>query len=425
MRDKLASQYKVLENIPDLLSLNEEINLDIKIPKSANIWFVGVGKASIKIGKAVSKLFGQRIEDALLIAPEAVEIDTNFQVFKGSHPLPDKDTVAASYEVVDFIHRIPAGDTLIFSISGGASSMFCIPPFCIEISEIQVLYDLLLNSGASIHEMNTVRKHVCDVKGGKLISNLHHLDVISIIDSDVPGDDPSIIGSGPTIHDESTFLEVINMLNKYEIWSLIPLSIQEHLICGLEGYIPENPKPNVNEHSNHQIQLLNGYTALNSKIEHLLQNQGYNVWTNEHAYTGNVVQVAKQISAKSISILSGNDSLKKPAALIFNGECSVKVKDGGKGGRNQELALMVALSIEGQHSISMLSMDTDGIDGPTEMAGAIINSFTALDARKKKIDPERLLTQSNSYGFHKEIGTHLKTGPTGINLMDLQVVLID
>lgn len=425
MRSEIAKQHSVLELIPALLTEKTDETLNLNIPESVDVWFVGVGKAAIKTAKSVNNQIGQQFKDGLIIAPSKAYFHPKFQVFEGTHPYPDGNTVAASYELVDFIQQIPAGDTLIFSVSGGASSMFCIPPFGVEIDELQHLYSLLLKSGASIHQINTVRKHVCDVKGGKLISQLHHLNVISLIESDVPGDEVHIIGSGPTIHDPSTFLDAIKILKEFNVWDSVSLSIQEHLICGLEGYIPENPKPKISEHPSHRVELLTGHNALNFKIEKLLKEHGYHVWLNEVAYSGDVLQVSKQICTKSISILSDNDAIQKPAALIYNGECSINVKSDGKGGRNQQLALMVALSIEGQHPISMLSMDTDGIDGPTDAAGAIIDSFTTLDARKLKIEPEAFLMSNNSYEFHQKIGTHLKTGPTGVNLMDLQVVLID
>ena len=359
------------------------------------------------------------------MSQQTEQVPGNIQIFKGTHPIPDSETVASSYEVFDFVKNIPPGDTLVFCISGGASSMFTIPPFGIEIDELQLLYDQLLRSGASIQEMNIVRKHVCDVKGGKLLNELRHLNLISIIESDVPGDDLSTIGSGPTVHDPSTFVEAVQILKNLNIWDKLSISIQEHLICGVEGYIPENPKPENNEHSSHTIKLLDRLEDLKNRIVNVLEAEGYKVWLKEQIYSGPVQKVAKEICSRAVSILSGNDELKKPAALLYSGESTIKVKENGKGGRNQELALMAALSFEGQHAISMLSIDTDGIDGPTDMAGAIVNSNTTLMARKNKIDPERLLSENNSYKFHEQAKTHLETGPTGINLMDLQVVLID
>jgi glycerate-2-kinase len=426
MKYKLAAQDKILQKIPDLLFQDlHNSDLDLEIEPHTKLWVVAVGKSALKTAKILSEKYKHQIVDGLVVSQKKGFVSEQIQVFEGSHPIPDADTIAASYEVYDFVKNIPPTDTLVFCISGGASSMFTIPPFGIEIEDIQDLYDQLLRSGASIQEMNIVRKHVCDVKGGKLASGLHHLNLVSILESDVPGDDLSTIGSGPTIIDSSTYVEAVQILKNLDIWNDISVSIQEHLIGGVEGYIPENPKPKVNEHPSHSIKLIDGLEKLRSNISHKLKKEGYNIWIREGHYSGTIQKVAKEICGKAVSVLSGNGEVKKPAALIYNGESSVKVSGKGKGGRNQELALMAALSIEGQHAISILSMDTDGIDGPTDVAGAIINSNTTLLARKKKINPEKLLSDNNSYQFHEELGTHLKTEPTGINLMDLQVVLIN
>ncbi|MEP1151856.1 MAG: DUF4147 domain-containing protein [Balneola sp.] len=423
---KLKTQNELLQKIPEILFQDLSTStIDLHVEENSNIWLVAIGKGAVKAASLISKKYNHQIIDGLVIASEIRHISDKIQVFKGEHPIPDEETIAASYEVLDFVKNIPAGDKLVFCVSGGASSMFTIPPFGIEISEIQELYSVLLTSGASIEEMNIVRKHVCDVKGGKLANEIDHLELISVIESDVPGDDLSTIGSGPTIPDPSTFIDAVKILKKLEIWDSVSMSIQEHLVCGMEGVIPENPKPEVDKHFDHRIILLDGLNGLKNSISSFLQSNGYNVWLNPESYSGTVQKVSKEICGKAVSVLSGNNEIKSPAALIYFGESTVKVKEGGKGGRNQELALMSALSFEGQHAISMLSMDTDGIDGPTDVAGAIVNSNTTLMARKQKIDPEALLMSNNSYSFHEQAGSHIQTGATGINLMDLQVVLID
>jgi glycerate-2-kinase len=428
MKETLEQQYKVLSQIPELVVSDDEKKVPFEIEDSiqGKIYLVAVGKGSLKMASQIVEKYGNQVYDGIVISGDDEGfISDKIQIFGGSHPVPDSNTVAASYEVLDFVRRIPAGNTLIFCISGGTSSMLTIPPFGIEIDEIKVLYNLLLKSGASIHEMNIVRKHVCDLKGGKLAEEIEHINLISLIESDVPGDEISTIGSGPTVADPSTFVEAVQILKNLEIWDSVPVSIQEHLICGVEGYIPENPKPDEFKPVNHTTQLLSSSETLKKRLAKYLEGEGYNTWIRKEAYSGSVQQVAKEICGKAISILSGNNEIKKPAALIYLGESTVLVKGNGKGGRNQELALMVALSIEGQHSISLLSMDTDGIDGTTDVAGAIVNSNTTLLARKNKVEPEKLLSDNNSYEFHKKSETHLRTGPTGINLMDLQIVLID
>lgn len=422
MKDKLQKQHVILESIAKNLKefqKQELTNLNI----TEDCYILGAGKGSVKLAESVLRQ-GIHCKDGILIGLDS-GVYKGIQVFEGSHPYPDENSVSASYELLDLASQIPNDSTVIFCLSGGASALLCIPPYGVEIAEVRTLYKLLLNSGASIQQMNVVRKHVCDLKGGKLGEELAHVKLVTLIESDVPGDDVSTIGSGPTVPDPSTYTEAISILKEFKIWDAIPASIKQHLLFGEEGVIPENPKPDEVHHPNHTIQVVSKSIGLAETISKKLRRHGYDVLVAEKSYSGDVKTVSKQMCSKAIAVLSGNDSLKKPAALIFHGESTVTVKGSGKGGRNQELALIAALSIEGQHSISMLSIGTDGIDGPTDSAGAIINSLTTLQARKKGVNPESLLQQNNSYVFHDEMGTHLKIGATGINLMDLQVVLVD
>lgn len=422
MKQKLKKQFNILkglvpfDQIPDL---SKDINLGRN-----DFWLIGVGKGALSMCDDLN-IDDSHIIDGIIITGTKEIKEKPYQVFEGSHPYPTKDTVAASYELLDLIRRVPDGDHVVFCLSGGASAMLCIPPFGVEIKDLQELYRLLLNSGASIHEMNVVRKHTCELKGGKLAQELKHTRLTTLISSDVPGDDPGTIGSGPTIHDSSTFKDAYDILINYKLWNEIPTGIKDHIQFGVDGIVPENPKPGNDEHPDHTVKVISKSSGLAEQVALRLKKEGYNTWVSSDSYSGNVQKVSKQICSKAVAVLGGKDEVKKPAALVFHGESTVNVKGNGKGGRNQELALMAALSIEGQHPISIFSMGTDGIDGPTDAAGAIVNSETTLIARKKKLEPEVFLKNNDSYHFHDQVGTHIKTGHTGINLMDLQVVLID
>jgi hydroxypyruvate reductase/glycerate 2-kinase len=410
--------------------LSKIVRTSISIPKSVlnkisgNIWILGAGKASVSIATELMDSLPALPKDGMLISPNHDYLD-QIQIFKGSHPYPDEQSVAASYELLELAKSIPSGDTVFFCLSGGASSLLTIPPYGIEVEDLQVLYKLLLESGASIHEMNTVRKHVCELKGGKLAKVLADTNLISLIISDVPGDDLSMVGSGPTISDDSTYKDAKDILVYYQLWEKLPLSIQTHIQLGVDGVIDENPRKSESFFKNHSVLNLNSAGQFAETIRKELSGQGYSTWIAKKAYSGPIRKVAKEISAKAISVLSSQEPVKKPAALIFYGESEVHVKGSGKGGRNQELALICALSLEGQHNVQLLSIGTDGIDGPTDAAGAIIDSFTTLKARKKKLNPEEFLQNNDSYHFHEQMGTLIKTGPTGNNLMDLQVLIVE
>jgi hydroxypyruvate reductase/glycerate 2-kinase len=391
---------------------------------SSRIWILGAGKASVSMAAELYEDIPHPPFDGIIISPTEDYID-NIQIFRGSHPYPSETNVAASYELLELARSIPPGDTVFFCMSGGASSLLTIPPFGIEIEDLEITFKLLLESGATIQEMNIVRKHLCELKGGKLGAALSHTNLITLVISDVPGNDVSTIGSGPTVGDPSSFTDAKSVLELYNLWDKIPLSIQTHIQLGVEGIIPENPKPNSPNFKNHSVKIINSAEHLAQQVADYLSSEGLDIWVAPEAYSDNVRNVSKEISAKAISVLSKNFPVNKPAALVFYGESYVDVKGSGKGGRNLEMALTVAISLEGQHNVSLISLGTDGIDGPTDAAGAIIDSYTTLKARKKKLSPEEYLVNNDSYHFHEQMETLIKTGPTGNNLMDLQVLIVE
>ncbi len=414
---------------PDVI-LSEIIRPTISIPKSVldkitgQIWILGAGKVSVATATALVEALPLAPVDGMLISPTHDFIDS-IQVFKGAHPYPNEETVAASYELLSLAEQIPNGDTVFFCISGGASSLLTIPPYGVEVDELGDLYQKLLNSGAPIHHINTVRKHVCELKGGKLGKLLANTNLITLLISDVPGHDLSMVGSGPTVADNSTFSDARSILMNYEIWDKIPVSIQTHIQLGVEGVIEENPSERDEYFDTQTVVELNSAGQQAQRIAKKLGSEGYSTWIAEKAYSGPIRKVAKEISSKAITVLSSGEPIKKPAALIFYGESEVHVKGAGKGGRNQELALICAISLEGQHNVQLISIGTDGIDGPTDAAGAHIDSYTTLKARKIKLNPEDFLQNNDSYHFHEQMGTLIKTGPTGNNLMDLQVLIVE
>lgn len=430
MKEVFIRQHQVLSALADVIKSGELFSLNMEeafsnIPEEGKIWLLGAGKASLSMAREVEKWADNRIHDGIIIAPEDSREFKNIQVFKGSHPLPDAQTVAASYELLNMATKIPAGDTVIFCLSGGASSMFCIPSGNIEIDELSETYHLLLRSGADISQINTVRKHLSDTAGGKTLQILAKNKVHSIILPDVPDDDLSIIGGGPTIGDTSTFKKAFQLLKQFELWEQVPHAVRIHITKGMQGRVSENPTDDNLAGIQHQITVIPGAAQLAKNVGKELQKQGYNIQIPEQAYNDDIRQAAKKMCGDAISVVGNKSSLQKPAALIYYGESSVKVKGGGKGGRNQEIALNAALSLEGQHHISILSMGTDGVDGPTDAAGAIVNSETALLARKQKLNPEQFLQDNNSYTFHKAMQSLIKSKPTGINLMDIQVILVE
>lgn len=430
MKEKLQKQQTMLENMAEGITSNELFEIDVSrflsdIREDENLWVIGAGKASVEMARKVKEEFGDQIKDGIIIAPEKSADLKNIQVFRGAHPYPDGDSVSASYELLSLVRRIPKNDRVIFCLSGGASSLFCIPAGGIELDEFKKTYKILLNSGASIHEINVVRKHISETSGGQTAKYLSEHKLISLILSDVPGDDPEIVGSGPTVPDSSTFKQAFQILKKHQLWDQVPHSVRIHLSKGMHGDMPETPKPESQKWENHRVEMISGAKILADNVGKKLEEKGYHVQVADEAYDEDVREVSRKICSEAISILSKKGDIKAPAAFVYFGESTVNVKGDGKGGRNQELALSAAITLEGQNPVSMLSLATDGVDGPTDAAGAIVNSQTTLQARKKKLTPEDFLQNNDAYHFHEEMETLLKTGPTGNNLMDIQVVLVD
>jgi hydroxypyruvate reductase/glycerate 2-kinase len=430
MKDKLNHQSEILNDLVRVVTVGKEEDVKLnniysQLDDDRPIWILGAGKASLRMARQAENYFGDRIKDGLIITDSIPEKLNYTQVLMGSHPYPDEDSVSASYELLEFARKIPVKDQVLFCLSGGASSLFCIPVGELETKDLSRVYKLLLNSGASIHEINTVRKHLSETGGGKLGKLLSDHSLFSVIISDVPGDDPAVIGSGPTVPDPTSFKECFSVVKKYKIWSKLPHSVRIFISKGMHEEVEETPKPENNNWEKHNVEVISAAKLIAMDVGEKLQEIGFNVSISSKAYDMDLPKLSKMICSEAISVLSKRGEIEKPAALIYFGESKVNVKGEGKGGRNQHLALMAAISIEGQHPVSVMSLATDGIDGPTDAAGAIVNSMSTLKARKENLKPEAYLQAYNSYEFHKDMGTHILTGRTGKNAMDLQVILID
>ena len=411
----------------DTLSLKLEVT---ELPDQ--LYLLAIGKGSQKFLEAFTYTYTGKILDGMVLSPEPISLESEDQrlkdltFFTGSHPLPSLENEAYTLEILRFIENLPAGASLVCLISGGTSSLLCLPPDPIAIEDLQYTYQTLLQSGANIEEMNTVRKHLSLVKGGYLAQKAHHLRLHSYLLSDVPNDQAEVIGSGPTVTDSSTYSDALQVLSDFKISQNLPNTVLKYLYQGAQSLHPETPKPGLNDHPDQNIHLITGSSSMQPFLSSLLEQQGFGVnWASE-PIQASVKKETQRIAVEIISVLSGQSKIssKSPQALVYHGESYPQVTGHGKGGRNQELALLLALSIEGQHPVTILTLATDGIDGPTNAAGAIVSSYTTLHARKQNTLPEPYVQQNDSYHFHEQMNTLVKTGTTGNNLMDLCVVLI-
>ncbi|MFH5831652.1 glycerate kinase [Halalkalibaculum sp. DA3122] len=401
--------------------------VEIELDGFDGIYVVGSGKAAWEMVRTLCEEIGDRVAGALAVSPyDPAEEKESIQFHQAAHPVPDSTSISAAEKITSFMERVPENSLLLYAISGGTSSLVCQPAGDITVDELNQIYEQLNNCGANIHEINTVRKHISRVKGGQL---LRHVDpavtLLDLVISDVPNDDMQVIGSGPTTPDTSTFQDAYHILLEYKLWEKLPGAARKHIEEGIEGIVPETVKPGEDPVDNHISIIVGSAQKLAQKACELMEEAGYDCWVAPQAYNKDVAKVARDIADKVISVKEQQVPAPLPVAFIFYGESTVEVTGDGKGGRNQELALRGALEIAGYENITWLSAGTDGIDGPTDAAGAVVTGSTVAEAQEKGIDPYEHLKNNDAYHFHEAMGTLLKTGPTGNNLMDIQIVLVD
>ena len=381
----------------------------IPIHNREKFYVIGAGKASARMAVGLEQVLGDRIRDGLIISPQGVEAATQIiQIFEGAHPKPDYHTLASSIEMLNFVRSVPKGAKIIALFSGGASSLFEIPAGEIELSELRLMYDLLLKSGAGIHEMNTVRKSMSLVKGGNTLGYLNETNVFNVLISDVPGDNPSYIGSGPTVLDTVKPEDALNILKKYDLIPHTPESVIRAI---------STLKPLTN------TSVIKNYIIGTSKI--CAETAGN--FASDFAYEPNILKDSYDITAEDLCNMITGDlkKAKGKKAYIYHGESMVKVTGDGKGGRNQHVALLMSEKLSGKSGVCLLSAGTDGRDGPTDAAGALVDGTTIQRAEQLGMKLNEYINRFDSYHYFKSLNDLIFTGPSGNNLMDLQILLTD
>lgn len=387
---------------------------------STSCYLIGMGKASPTMAEAVEKILGDKLKAGCIIAPPGSQANlTRTDMHIGSHPLPDENSFAASEKLVSFIQKIPENALIINLISGGTSSLVCSPADGVSKNELRALYKHLLHSGATIQEINTVRKTISTVKGGQLLSFFNNrITLVDLIISDIPNDDLKYVGSGPSTSQEISFEDAISVLHKYGIWSNISKSLQNYFLdtCDSIGSF------RTDDLDNHHQWIVSSASKVAEETKNMLSKAGYETTVIQPAWTGLIDEFEKHITYQIETTI--NPNVDKQALILF-GECTVKITGDGLGGRNQELALRMAKRLDQfDRPITFLSCGTDGIDGPTDVAGAVVDQQTIETAIGSGLNPDEFIHRNDSYHFFKKRGGHIHTGPTGNNVMDLQIILI-
>lgn len=389
-----------------------------------HIYVLAAGKAAALMAKETERILGDRITGGHVVTKYGHETNLrHLRLTEAGHPIPDAEGVKGTRKMLDIARQSGEEDLVVCLISGGASALMADFPQGTTLDDLRHANELLVKCGADITEINTVRKHLSNVKGGQLAKTLYPATTVCLILSDVTGDRLDVIASGPTLGDTTTFADAWAVIKKYSLENSFPLPMLNHLQKGLTGLIPETPKPDDAIFRNVQNYIIgNNLLALEgaSRKAHEL---GFTTHIITDKLKGDYTNVADFI-LKTIENYQQATG-KKTVCLLFGGEPTVKVSGNGSGGRNQHLALYLSTKINHEKHITILCAGTDGTDGPTDAAGAVVDNETIATAVKKNIDPRVFLQNSDSYHFFQQAGGHIITGNTRTNVMDMVVVVIE
>ncbi len=411
------------------LSLKREVlitdGLRFPLKKYRRIFVIGGGKASGYMGEEVERLLGKRITSGLVIIPDYLKPKPQSRRIKyhlATHPVPTRTGMRGVLSMLELVKNVSRFDLVIALLSGGGSALMPLPAKGISLRDEADITSLLLKSGASIQEINAVRKHLSRVKGGRLAERLYPATVLSLIISDVVGDESDAIASGPTAPDPTTYADAKNILVKYDLWSKIPISAREIIDDGVSGLMPDTPKErNRVFRSVHNLIIgTNRESCLAAALS--MRKAGYNTMILSTRITGEAREVGQILGSIATGIREDGLPLVPPVALVAGGETTVTVRGMGKGGRNQELCLATAMKLSGSRSVVASSLATDGIDGQTDVAGALVDGTTVTRGRKLGMEPEEYLNNNNSYRYFRKLRDLITTGPTGTNVNDIMII---
>jgi hydroxypyruvate reductase len=361
----------------------------------------------------------------VLIVPAGTEPEApaGFEIFGGGHPIPDQGSVAGSCAIRQLAIEAKEDDLLLCLISGGGSSLLTIPPEGMPLEDIQQVTRLLLDAGATIEELNCVRKHLDQVKGGRLAQLAAPARVLAVVISDVVSDPLDVVASGPVTPDPTRFADAQSVLRRYRVWKQVPLAARGYLDRGVCREIGDSPtKLDPCFERTTAIVAGNAHTAARAACLEA-ERLGYETQVLTTTLTGEARKVG-QFLAETMRTLLASTAERRPTCIVTAGETTVEVRGNGLGGRNQEVALSAAIQLDGLESVLLASMGTDGLDGPTDAAGAVVTGSTAPRARDAGLDPVAALENNDTYPVLRALDDLIVSGPTGTNVADIQVMLL-
>lgn len=384
---------------------------------------VGAGKASARMAQALEQVLGTYLDSGLIVVKTGHRLPTKrITVVEAGHPVPDRAGLKAAEQLRDRVAELGDCDLLIVLLSGGASSLIPAPVEGVSLADKQTLTQLLLRSGATIREINVVRKHLSTIKGGGLAEGTR-ARIVTLILSDVIGDELTAIGSGPTTPDPSTYREAIAIMKRRRIWMKAPASIRRHLQRGERGDVSETPKPGAARFRRVQHEIIGNNEMALVAAAQAAQHAGLQTVLFSTPLVGEASRAGAAFASLAERLSKGKGMLRRPYCIVAGGETTVTVTGRGKGGRAQEFAVAAACEIAGVQKMWIVAIGTDGTDGPTDVAGAVVSGSTLDQAKRKGVNLRRALTQHNTYPALHALTSHIVTGPTGTNVNDLYLLL--
>jgi hydroxypyruvate reductase len=423
--DPAEAVYKFMARVGDRLLIDRQT---YALPDFDHIYLAGAGKAAIPMAEAVGEVLRDHLKSGVIIT-KYHHIDrllpAQLRVHEAGHPVPDEQAVAATRDLAALLDQVTPRDLVFCAISGGGSALMTLPAAGITLADLQTTTQLLLRGGATIQQINAIRKHLDTIKGGGLARLAHGAPIVSLVLSDVIGDDLSVIASGPTVPDPSTFADAWRAVEQFDLVDQLPAAVRARLERGRSGEIPDTPKPGDPLFDRVQTVIIGSNAQAAQAAEQAARQLNFNPLLLSTQIQGEAREVAQVAAAIAKEIALYNRPAPKPACLILGGETTVTVKGRGLGGRNQELALAAAIALEGLPHVLIAALGTDGTDGPTDAAGAIATGETVGRAQAIGLDAQTHLANNDAYHFFQALGDLISTGPTGTNVNDLLFVLIE
>jgi glycerate 2-kinase len=423
----LAIRQKVRIERSGLIIAGQQYELD----KFKRVVIIGIGKAAFPMAAAMEEILDDWLETGIILTKDGYTASASrmgqgrlqrTRIFVSGHPLPDARGVTAAQEISHLLQSLNNNDLVIFLISGGGSALLNSPVIGVTLDDLQKFTNLLLRSGATINQLNTLRKHLDLVKGGGLARLAYPAVMVTLVLSDVIGDPLEVIASGPTVADISTFEDAWSVIEQFNLETEIPVSIHSYLDQGRRGEVPETLKPGAPVFDRtQQLIIANNYQAVSAAARQAGES-GLEALILTSFLQGEAREAGRMMAALARQIRATGEPVKPPACLIAGGETTVTIRGDGKGGRNQELALASLSELAGLSKVVLVALATDGGDGPTDAAGAVVTGESLERALSMGLDPQKFLERNDAYPFFEKLGDLLLSGPTQTNVNDLTIL---